>query len=322
MKKNFGHIGVLLGGYSSEREISLKSGKAVYDALEEAGHHVSKIDIVSREDDIGQMIQAAGIDVAFIALHGALGEDGTIQSLLEMAGVPYTGSGVDASRIAINKISTQNVLRKKNFPVPIFTTVFQEDSMDEDALLTRVDGMPVVVKPAAEGSSLGVTIVHKRENFKKAVMEAFRYGSPILVDHYIQGRELTVGILSDEPLPVVEIRPTHDFFDFTAKYQKGLTDYLVPAPLSAEITTKVQQMALAAYEAVGCRDFSRVDVILDRKMNPYILEINTIPGFTATSLLPMAAQEAGYNFTQLCEKIIALAYEKKKQAKHSLGSLS
>src|SRR3989344_2066791 len=312
MKKDFGHIGVLLGGYSSEREISLKSGKAVYAALQEAGYQVSKIDISSPDDDILKMLRSAGIAVVFIALHGMLGEDGTVQALLEKAGIPYTGPGVDASRIAINKISTQKALQKKNIPVPAFTVVAREEQSQEEAILSRLGGLPVVVKPPAEGSSIGVAIVHKKEDFKKAVEEAFRYGSPILVDQYIAGRELTVGVLADQALPVVEIRPTHDFFDFTAKYQKGLTDYIVPAPLPPPVTAKVQAVALAAYQALGCRDFSRADVMLDKNMNPYVLEINTIPGFTATSLLPMAAREAGYNFTQLCEKLIVLAYEKKK----------
>ncbi len=311
--KNFGHIGVLMGGPSSEREISLRSGQAVLEALQKNGCQVTRFDITSAQpEEIQGLLKKNRIDVAFIALHGAFGEDGTVQLILEQEGIPYTGSGVAASQIAIDKILTQSCLKGKGIPVPQFIIGDKHDKISPDNILKDLGGLPVVVKPPTEGSSIGITVVREKEDLTKAMEEAFRFGPRILIEQFIKGRELTVGILRDDPLPVIEIRSKHEFFDFTAKYGAGLTDYLIPAPLPENIKELIQQTAIAAYNAIGCRDFSRVDIMLAEDQKPYVLEINTIPGFTSTSLLPKAAKEAGYNFTELCLKLIELAYEKKK----------
>ena len=314
-----GHIGVLMGGCSCEREISLKSGKAVFDALKNYGCHVSALDIAShREDAVLSLLRSPKIDVAFIALHGEFGEDGGIQSLLEKANIPYTGSGVSASRLAINKVLTQNTFKQNGIPVPEFE-VFSKNSKINNAVFDRIKYFPVVVKPATQGSSIGITLVDNRKNLAAAIDKALEYDSEILIERYIEGKELTIGILGQTALPVVEIRPKNKFFDFTAKYQAGMTDYIIPAQISKEMTLKVQNAACEAHRVLGCRDFSRVDIVLDGEARFYVLEINTIPGFTATSLLPKAAKAAGIDFTELCLKLIALAYQRQKRPQASFA---
>jgi D-alanine-D-alanine ligase len=312
MKNEFGTIGVLMGGYSSEREISLKSGRAVVESLTKAGCSVVPLDINVRErDQIKRTIQNAGMGVGFIALHGALGEDGTIQSILEELNIPYTGSGVTASIRAFNKIETQKLLQERGLPVAEFTTA-KADSFDAEAIAAQMKGFPLVVKPACEGSSIGVHLARQKEDLVVALKDAFRYGNEVIIERFIPGRELTVGILGREALPIVEIKPQNQFFDFEAKYQKGMTDYVVPAPLPADLARNIQAIALQAHEAIGCETYSRVDFRLDPANRPYILEINTIPGFTETSLFPKAARQAGMEFTDVCLKLIQLAYGKKK----------
>lgn len=310
--ERFGHIGVLMGGYSSEREISLKSGHAVFAALREAGCRVSALNIaVQEEEKIFRFIKESKIDVAFIALHGRLGEDGAIQSILEKAGIVYPGSGVKASRLAINKAKTQEILKKKNIPVAEHISLADPSQRDIDVIVRSL-GLPVVVKPSCEGSSIGISFVRQKEQLAVALATAFSYGNEVLVERYISGKELTVGILDKKPLPVVEICPKNIFFDFTSKYQSGMTEYKIPAQISPAETQRAQSVAMAAHEAIGCEDFSRVDLILDKEGNFFVLEINTIPGFTATSLLPKAARANGVDFADLCLTLIRLAYEKKK----------
>ncbi len=310
--KDLGTVGVLMGGYSSERAISLKSGLAVVESLSKVGCSVMPIDITVRErEQIKNTIKNANLGVGFIALHGALGEDGTIQSILEELGIPYTGSGVAASVRAFNKIATQRILKENRLPVPEFC-VAQKDSADVEVIAREVGSFPVVVKPACEGSSIGVTLARQKEDLSVALAEAFRYGKEAIVERFIPGRELTVGILDREALPIVEIRPQKQFFDFEAKYQKGMTDYIVPAPLAADLVREIQAIALKAHQAVGCEVYSRIDFRLDPESRPFILEINTIPGFTETSLFPKAAREAGIEFTDVCLRLIKLAYGKKK----------
>jgi D-alanine-D-alanine ligase len=311
-KTDLGTIGVLMGGYSSERDISLKSGLAVVESLTKAGYSVVPLDINVRErDQIKKAIERANLRVGFIALHGRLGEDGTIQSILEELKIPYTGSGVQASERAFNKIETQTTLQKSGLPVPDFCAV-RSNTLDIDKVAAQLKTFPVVVKPACEGSSIGVTLVRRTEEYKAAFNEAFRFGPQVIVEKFIPGRELTVGILDREALPIVEIKPQKEFFNFEAKYQKGLTDYVVPAPLAAEVARNVQSIALKAHQAMGCETYSRVDFRLDPDNRPYILELNTIPGFTETSLFPKAARQAGIEFTDVCLRLIALAYGKKK----------
>jgi D-alanine-D-alanine ligase len=318
---DLGCIGVLMGGCSSEREISLKSGKAVHKALTEIGCNAQAIVIESqKEENIIKLLTEARLDVAFIALHGRFGEDGTVQAILEKMGIPYTGPGVLASQRAINKITTQTVLQKNGVPVADFIALSKKDKKGLAGIADKIKKFPVVVKPAQEGSSIGVTLVRDKKDLKKGIATAFEYDSDILIESYVKGREMTVGILGDEPLPIVEIKTKAVFFDFQAKYQSDTTEYIVPADLPLDLTKKIQQMALKAFRAIGGSDFSRIDFILDENNNPFVLEINTIPGFTSHSLLPKAAAVAGYNFSALCLKIIQLAYAKKAKTSAQIYS--
>ena len=317
-REQFGHIGVLMGGCSSEREISLKSGRAVFEALKQSGHQVTALDILSeREDDIVSQLKGAKIEVAFIALHGRFGEDGGIQSLLEKFNIPYTGSRVKASRIAINKALTQNMLSENGILVPAYRLIKRGDRVDQADLADWLKNFPVVVKPVRQGSSIGITIIEKENDLLSAFRKAWEYDDEILVEQYIKGKELTVGIVDKTSLPVIEIRPKNKFFDYASKYQSGMTEYIIPAEISDGIAMTVQKIAFQTHAVLGCCDFSRVDVMLNQDNKPYVIEINTIPGFTATSLLPKAAKAYGMDFAQLCRKLITLAYRKQKKPQTS-----
>ena len=319
--EQFGRVGVLMGGYSSERDISLKSGEAIYLSLRESLADVVAIDIVCEDvQEISQIILDANIDIAFIALHGKLGEDGTIQEILEQLAIPYTGSGVQASKLAINKILTQGLLRAEGVSVPPFVHIRKDDVIDFDYLKRVIGGFSVVVKPANEGSSFGIGFAHNEREILMALAFAWQYGEQVIIEKAINGREITVGILEDKPLPIVEIVSHREFFDFTAKYQEGMTEYSVPGNLPEEVCDITQDMALNAHSILGCSGFSRVDFKLDEKLKPYVLEVNTIPGFTSTSLLPKAANYKGINFDQLCLTILGLANGKKKKESQHITS--
>jgi len=300
MRQASPRVGVLLGGWSAEREISLKTGQAVTKALIARGWEVSAIDV---DRDVCDRIKRDGIDVAFLALHGRFGEDGTIQGALDMMGIPYTGSGVLASALAINKIFTKIVLQHAGIPTPSFVPLGKTDEPLEESPF----GYPVVIKPATQGSTIGIHIVKTRSELKDAIADAFGYDDAILVEEYVPGRELTVGILGTEPLSVVEIVPRSGFYDFTAKYTHGGSEYRCPAPLSEEMGRKVQELGAQAFRAVGCRDLSRVDFRLRDDGRPFCLEINTMPGMTDTSLLPKAALVHGIQFPELVERILLMA---------------
>lgn len=309
-----GRIGILMGGPSSEREISLKSGKAVYEALSGTNIDVKAIDIQSDNEEINiDLLRPIGIDCAFIALHGRFGEDGQIQRILDKLGIIYTGSGEEASRLAMDKIASHRIFSDNALASPKYEVLLKGCSVDVEGILRSFD-LPVVVKPATHGSSVGLTIVDKKEDLREALRLAFSFDDRILVEEYIKGREMTVGILEDKALPVVEILPKKRFFDFEAKYKAGMSDYIVPAQISEEEKKKVQEMALRAHKLLGCCGCSRVDVILPRNGSPFVLEVNTIPGLTATSLLPKAAKTVGIDFKALCLKLIQLAYEKKQES--------
>lgn len=310
--KQLGRIGVLMGGCSSERAISLKSGKAVLQALTNAGCDVVPIELntVNESEIIAQLTQMQ-IDIAFLVLHGKFGEDGTIQAILQNAGFEYTGSLPEASRLAMDKAATQTLLKAAGIKVPDFFALHQDHRAQATKILEDFGGCPVVVKPSSEGSSIGITMVHNKENFESAVDAAFEFGSQILVDRYINGKEITASVLGAEPLPLVEIRSKNTFFDFAAKYQQGMSEYIVPAQIDAQTATSIQEMSRRVFNLVGCRDLARADFILDHNGNAYFLEINTIPGFTSTSLLPMAAQQFGLNFENLCLMIAGFAAQRK-----------
>ncbi len=304
-------IGVLMGGTSSEREVSLRSGTAVVGGLQSLGHKVVPVDIRS---ETGRELDGTGIDVAFIALHGRFGEDGRIQSLLQQRGIPYTGSGPDASRAAMDKVEAKRLFRLKNVETPPHRVVARGDSIPVLEQAARALGYPVVMKPRAEGSSVGVTVHEDCATLLDGAAECFRHDPIALMEKFISGRELTVGILDGKPLPVIELKPKTRFFDFKAKYQDPDTQYLVNPPLSDLDKRRVQKAALDAHLALGCEGVSRVDLILTPFCSVYVLEVNTIPGLTERSLLPKAARAAGIEFPQLCWRLTELAFKRRERS--------
>jgi D-alanine-D-alanine ligase len=310
LKEKFGRIGVLMAGPSTEKKISLKSGHAVCAALKDSGFNAVPVLIkTAKLGDNLRLLKLKKIDCAFIALHGKFGEDGGIQKILNDLKIPYTGSGVRASRLAMDKVSSRKIFREHGLKVPRSEVLDRNTYRDFDCAKL---GLPLVVKPATHGSSIGLSIVGRSEDLPAAIDLAFKFDQTIIIEEHIKGRELTVGILEEKAMPVIEIVPKHAFFDYQAKYQKGLTRYVVPAKLSPGLTRKVKEAALSAHKLLGCFGCSRVDIILDGKNAPFVLEVNTIPGMTATSLLPKAAKKTGISFSALCLKLIKLAYEKKK----------
>jgi D-alanine-D-alanine ligase len=297
-------VGVLLGGLSAERDISLLSGNAILSALKEKGYNACSIDV---DKDVAKRLLTDRIDVAFIALHGRWGEDGTIQGMLEIMGIPYTGSGVLASALAMNKYMTKIILMFHRLQTPDFQ-VFQAENYLKDRPGEKIlSGYPLVVKPVSEGSTIGISIVKNEGQLKKAIKEAFRFNDQIIIEEFIDGPEITVGILNGSPLPVIEIVPKSGFYDYESKYTSGMTEYIFPARLANEQLSEIQNTALKAYKALGCHGAARVDMILDVKGNANILEINTIPGMTKTSLLPKAAYHAGYDFNTLVQEMLESA---------------
>lgn len=294
-------VGVLLGGESSEREVSLRTGEAVLAALRERGHDAIPIYV---DHDIDVALRQVSIDVAFIALHGRLGEDGCVQGLLELLGIPYTGSDVMGSALAMHKGKAKELFRLHNLPTPAYYTLTADDTAD----LAGVHGdfgFPCVVKPVREGSSVGVAIVASFDELAPAVDKALRFDDEVLVERFITGREISVAILGNRALGAVEIAPHAGFYDYQNKYTKGATDYFVPPRLSPERYRGVLAQALRAHLALGCRGATRVDMMVSESGNEYILEVNTVPGLTPTSLLPKIADAAGISFGELCEAMLA-----------------
>jgi D-alanine-D-alanine ligase len=297
-------IAVLMGGRSAEREISLKSGRAIEASLRRQGCAVTAID---PDERVAELLRREKVELAVNALHGRGGEDGTIQGLLEILGIPYTGSGVLASAIGMNKVMTKRLLEASGIPTPSHAVLRSSDSPGASPGLPVGLKYPVVVKPSCEGSTIGITIVKSPDGLEAAYAEAFRYGDEILIETYIPGREVTAGILDEAPLPLVEIVPQEAFYDFKAKYTKGMTDYRAPAPLPPDETRAIQDLALKTHRAIGCRGCTRVDFRIDPDGRPFVLEINTVPGMTETSLLPKAAAAAGISYDQLVARILQTA---------------
>ncbi len=296
----YGHVAVLMGGTSSEREISLTSGRAVADALVALGHRVTTIDAGA---DVAARLERARPDLAFIALHGPGGEDGTIQGLLEVMGIPYTGSGVLASAACQDKAVTKKLLAESAIATPAFSRVGAPlgGRLPEQSY-------PVIVKPNRGGSSIGIRRVDSAADLGSAVDTALEQDGEVLIEQYIHGRELTVSVLDGTALPVVEIVAADGLFSFEAKYSKSAgTRYDVPATLSTALAQAVQRTAVQSYHALGCAGAARVDIMLDENDTPWVLEINTIPGMTPTSLLPKAAACAGMDFNTLIDRMAALA---------------
>lgn len=291
-------IGVLMGGVSAERDVSLRTGSAILNALQQRGYTAIGIDAGA---DLPARIAEERIDVAFIALHGRGGEDGSVQGLLEIMQIPYTGSGILASALALDKVMTKEVLVFHNVATPSFD-VYRKGE-DVDTVVQRCDEFPVIVKPAREGSTIGVTIAGDKATLREGLLDACRFDDLILVEEFIKGRETTVSVLDGRALPIIEIVPKSGFYDYESKYTAGQTDYLLPADLPVEIYRKMQADAEKVCAVIGCKGAARVDFML-RDDEMFCLEVNTIPGMTATSLLPKAAAEAGIDFAELVQRIL------------------
>lgn len=306
-RNDFGRIGVLAGGPSRERDISLRSGKAVYNALIQEGADAIFLDMW---DNIQDIICEFKFDVAFIALHGRFGEDGTVQSALAEANIPYTGSGPEASLKALDKIAAKNAFASHCIPTPHYVAFEKGSTSMEDI---TAFGLPLVVKPQFEGSSIGLGIVKHPDELGPALDNGLKFDDRLLIEEFIDGRELTVGILDDKPLPVVEIVPKSRVYDYSAKYNDPETKYLAPAPLDKNISEEAKAIGAKAHAALGCSSFSRVDMMLDRSGELFVLEVNTIPGMTERSLLPKAAAVTGISFNELCIKLVENAMKGAKK---------
>jgi D-alanine-D-alanine ligase len=307
-------VAVLKGGASLERQVSLRSAARVEDALERLGHEVVSIDV---DAALVERLRESRIDVAFVALHGRGGEDGTVQELLEIVGIPYTGSGVLACMRSMDKVLTKHLLAGEGIPTPDFFA-FSEVAFREfgaaDALPAIEErlGFPLVVKPAAQGSALGIRFAASAEDVPQALVAAFSYDDRVLLERHVRGRELAVGVLDtergSEALPIVEAKPKEEyFFDFEARYEIGKTEYVCPAELAPDVTAQAQQLAVAAYRLLGCYGFARIDMMLPEEGPPQILEAQAIPGLTQTSLYPQAAEAADIYFDELVERLVELA---------------
>lgn len=296
-------IGVLMGGLSAERDISIRSGEAIVAALADRGHDAWPLFV---DRDIDLVLRQSRIDVAFLALHGRYGEDGCIQGLLELLGIPYTGSGVLASALAMNKARAKEVFRLNNLPTPPGYVVRSEGG-DDLLEMHGSFGFPVVVKPSGEGSSLGIRIARDELELEAAVEDALRFDDDVLVERYIEGKEISVGVLDGKPLGAVEIVPKRGFYDFRNKYTTGRTEYHLPARLSPERYRSALRLATLAHDSLGCEGATRVDLIVSEKGNEVVLEVNTLPGLTPSSLLPRIAYGAGLSFEDLAEEMLASA---------------
>jgi len=297
----FGKVGVLFGGKSAEREVSLKSGAMVLAALKAKGVDAHAFDPRDRSLDA---LAAERFERVFIALHGRYGEDGTMQGALELLGIPYTGSGVLASALAMDKWRTKLLWQAAGVPTPPYVMLTRET--DFRAVADHL-GLPIMVKPANEGSSIGMSKVRRAQDLEEAFALAVNYDDVVIAEKFIEGTELTGGILGDIALPLIRLETPRDFYDYEAKYLADDTRYIVPCGLAADKEREVQELGLAAFRTLGCRGWGRVDLMLDREGRPWFLEVNTSPGMTDHSLVPMAARHAGIAFEELCVRILGMA---------------
>jgi D-alanine-D-alanine ligase len=302
-------IGVLMGGLSGEREVSFRSGHNCLMALQSRGYRAVGIDAVR---DVAQRLDEAHVEVAFLALHGRFGEDGTIQGLLEMMGIPYTGSGVLASALAMNKIAAKKVVHASGVRTPEYVEVgFDEEPVSAAARAEALLGFPVVLKPVEEGSSLGVSICATAAQLANGIAKGREEFGAVFAERFVRGTEITVGVLQREghlqALPILELRPKNKFYDYEAKYTHGMTEFVLPAELSPEAYADSEQAAVAAFMAIGCRGYARVDLMVDPSGTPWFVELNTLPGMTDTSDLPAQAQAVGISYEDLVETILLTA---------------
>lgn len=291
------HLAVVMGGPGSEREVSLRSGRAVARALRQAGHRVTEVEIEGSEVEL-----PGDTGLCVLMIHGTFGEDGQIQGILDRRGIPYTGEGAEASRTAFDKLASKKLFDAAGVPTPRWEVLApgQRPALP----------LPIVVKAPREGSSVGVHLVRSADQLESALADCASMDREILVEELIEGRELTVGVVGDRALPVVEIRPQEGFYDYAHKYTKGASEYFCPAPLDEATTRRVQDTALAAHRALGLEVYSRIDILLRADGELFVLEANTIPGMTETSLLPKAAAAAGTSFPALCEEIAELSLQR------------
>ncbi len=339
---------VLMGGTSAERDVSLASGEAIVKALKDAGHQVLALDtargqslladngkyipegVKEKPPDVRdlervskqQALEAihsfdfSQVDVVFLALHGGQGEDGTVQALLDLTGKPYTGSGVLASALCMNKAMSKKIFEKEGILTPEWFLIENPDLSDISAVAKRIEGnlgFPCVVKPNNQGSTVGLTVVKEKQDLKGALEFAHQYSSHILVERYIAGREVTVGVLGDIPLPVVEIIPEHGIYDYECKYTHGKSKYVCPAEIPENKSKEIQAIGLRAFQALGCEGYARVDFRYGEDDQFYCLEVNTLPGMTSLSLVPMAAKALGIDFPELVDRIARLALKKREK---------
>ena len=303
---------VLMGGYSEEREVSLRSGQAVLNALKSKGYEALGMDL---KGTALQEITEYHPDLVFIALHGKDGEDGTVQGMLEIMGIPYTGSGVASSAIGMNKVLTKKLLIYEGIPTAPFIILKKNEFTEPDrelSQLLKIIGLPMVIKAATQGSSIGTFIVYNSDQIMDAIMAAFKYDNELLVEQFIEGTEVTSTVLGNESLqvlPLIEITSANEFYDYESKYTPGLCQHIIPARIAEEIRSNVAGLSERVYRAIGCRGYSRVDFIIDTAGQPLVLEINTLPGMTEMSLVPDAARAAGISFEELVEKIVRMALE-------------
>jgi D-alanine-D-alanine ligase len=292
-------IGVLMGGLSGEREVSLRSGRNCLRALLRSGYRAVDIDALR---DVGTRIEKAGVDVAFLALHGRYGEDGTIQGLLEVMGIPYTGSGVLASALGMNKVAAKKVVAASGLPTPAYC---------EMAAAEAVLGLPVMLKPVQEGSSLGVSKCKTVGQLESDLEAGWAGFGKMFAERFVPGMEITVGVIERdgrlEALPILQLVPKNEFYDYQAKYTEGMTEFILPARLEPDVYAEAQRAAVAVFEAIGCRGYSRVDMMVDREGVSWFVEVNTLPGMTELSDLPAQARAAGISYEQLVETILFTA---------------
>jgi D-alanine-D-alanine ligase len=290
-------IAVLMGGTSSEREVSLSSGKAMFTASAALGYDAISVEF--KDDILSHLDTLKSVDIVLIALHGGIGENGRIQGMFESLGIRYTGSDALSSAICMDKHISKLLAEDVGIATPRWKRIRKGQSIYKNEF-----DYPFVVKPNSEGSTIGLTIVHNENDYDSAVEEAFKYDDEILIEEFISGKEITVSIVGEDVLPIIEIRPEHGLYDYECKYTKGMTEYICPAELNEDLTKRIKQTAFEVYKLLKCRHYGRVDLRLDNNNQHWFLELNTLPGMTDTSLLPKAAKATGISFEQLIGKII------------------
>ena len=304
-------IVVVMGGPSTEAEVSRRSGTAILEALKAKGYNAEGLEL--NPATFANDIKASGAEFVFNALHGKFGEDGIIQGTLEMMGIPYTGSGVMAAAVTMDKVATKRFFMAEGIPTPKAHTYFRYEFKKRDLTgeILQEFSVPVVVKASSQGSSIGVVIVEKAEELEAALSEAFKYDREVLVEEFIKGRDLTVAVWGNEEkqeaLPIIEITTVTGRYDYVTKYRVGASTHIIPAPIPEEVTKKVKEIAIRAFAVCGCSGMARVDFMLGEDNQPYAIEVNTIPGMTETSLVPDAGRAAGIEFPELCARILAMA---------------